>query len=465
MHLQVAVMFLATVALVLATIVKKVFESARVCAGGPFFHRRYKKMNNIFYIPVGNYFGKAAEACYLVYAPLKNQFFLTRDPAHDPLPPLDAEEPAPQEVTTDSFVTLHLLLNEKCNFHCSYCYSAQGRSDAELTMEQIEPVLRWFLSKERTAPKKRTVMFMGGGEPVLSWKKLVEATLLAEAIGREEGVQVGFQLTTNGSLMTEEMLEFLKEKRFRVQVSFEVLPDVQEAQRGVYQRVADNIVRLGAKGIDHYIRATITPANQERIREMVEWCHVHFPDTKKLSCQQVVDADYFATPQIVHDFFRRYFESFKEGEQLAKKYGIELRSSSSHLLDYQQRERFCYNLAVLTPYGTLTTCPDVSSPQEKDYPSAVFGEVKDGKVVFEDEAFRRLTRGSIRYYDTCRECFARWNCGSGCPSSRRVYREEIFDAVCDHYRAMLTESLMQRLAERYQKSTGKDLFQSIGQQL
>lgn len=435
-------------------------------------------MNNIFFIPVGTFFGKAAEACYMVYAPLKNNFFLVtaaeaakmqaqQAAGEQPevLKALYAPEPEPQEVTTDTFVTLHLLLNEKCNFHCVYCYSAQGRSNAELTDEQIEPVLRWFLSAERKAPKKRTVMFMGGGEPVLSWKKLVAATELAKQIAEEQGITVGFQLTTNGSVMTEPMLDFLKTHNFRVQISFEVLPDVQEKQRGVYTKVAENICRIGAKGIEHYIRSTITPENAERIPEMVEWCHTHFPDTKKLSCQQVVDAEYFATPEIVHAFFDRYFQSFRAGEKKADEYGIALRSSSSHLLDYSQRERFCFNLAVLTPYGTLTTCPDVSSPQEKDYPDAVFGEVKDGKVSFDDAAFARLTRGCIHYYDACKDCFARWNCGSGCPSTRRVYRPEIFDAVCDHYRNMLTFSLVMRLAERFKQNTGKDLFETISQQL
>ena len=32
--------------------------------------------NEIYPIPVGDYFGKRKETCYLVYAPLKNQFFL-----------------------------------------------------------------------------------------------------------------------------------------------------------------------------------------------------------------------------------------------------------------------------------------------------------------------------------------------------------------------------------------------------
>ena len=67
------------------------------------------------------------------------------------------------EVSEDTFCTLHLLRNEKCNFKCRYCYSASGRSSAELDMDTIRPMLDYFLSSARKAVKDRTVMFMGGG--------------------------------------------------------------------------------------------------------------------------------------------------------------------------------------------------------------------------------------------------------------------------------------------------------------
>jgi radical SAM protein with 4Fe4S-binding SPASM domain len=113
----------------------------------------------------------------------------------------------------------------------------------------------------------------------------------------------------------------------------------------------------------------------------------------------------------------------------------------------------------------LTTCPDVSSPKEPDYKDAVFASLNDGKIEFDNAAFKKLTYGSIHTIEKCRECYAKWNCGSGCPSSRRVYNSEIFDAICDYYRKMLCFSLMDELADKYQKSTGKDMYKEIGSKL
>lgn len=439
--------------------------------------------NNIFSIPVGRYFEVEDSKCQLVYAPLANVFFLSTAEEVEKLETFvkngmygspDLQKLMKQtypvdrnaEISEDTFCTLHLLLNERCNFKCKYCYSASGRSSAELDMDKIKPMLDYFLSDKRNAVKDRTIMFMGGGEPVLSWDILKNATLYAEKVAAENNVTSHFALTTNGSILNNEMIAFFKEHCFTVQLSFEVLPDVQNEQRGFYSTVADNVVKLTEAGVGNYVRSTITEKNVDRIPEMVRYCHKHFPLVTKLSCQQVVDPTYFTSIEIVQDFFGRYFKSFKEGERLAKELGITLRSSSSHLLNYSRRERFCYNLVCLTPYGTLTVCPDVSSPVEPDYEAAVFGKIAGSdKLNIDTEKLSKITRGNIHTIDKCRSCYARWNCGSGCPSSRRVYSPEIFDAICDHYRYMLTDSLIDALARRHNDATGRNLFSDISAKL
>lgn len=439
------------------------------------------KEHNIYAIPVGTYFDKQDDACFLIYSPLANLFYLSlpnevakleeslkRDERNQILNSLleqTAFKNDNNEVSVDTFCTLHLLLNEKCNFHCKYCYSAEGRSSAELSIEQIQTTINFFLSAERKAVKERTIMFMGGGEPALSWSILKQATEYAEKVAAEQEIKIHFSLTTNGSIMDDEMLAFLKKHDFTVQISFEILPDVQKEQRGNYEIVARNLQRISEEGINNYVRSTITVTNVDRITEMVEYCHTNFPKVSKMSCQQVVDPSYFTSKEIVDDFFNRYFNSYQKGMKKAEEYGITLRSSSSHLLNYSKRERFCYNLVCLTPYGTLTTCPDVSSPKEADYKDALIGKIDGNRVHFDKEAFNRVTHGNIYTIDKCKDCFARWNCGSGCPSSRRVYSAEIFDSTCDYYRKMLCNSLMEELARKYEKATGKVFLTDIAVKL
>ena len=85
--------------------------------------------HNVYAIPAGTAFGREADACHLIYSPLANLFFLARPeetlrmekaleegattPELTRLLDQTAFPDRGTEVSTDTFCTLHLLLNEK----------------------------------------------------------------------------------------------------------------------------------------------------------------------------------------------------------------------------------------------------------------------------------------------------------------------------------------------------------------
>lgn len=442
----------------------------------PFLEKR-----NISVIPVGDYFSNTIESCLLVYSPLGNIFFLALQEQVEKLESLAANNESdkvletlsnhtsladrnPYGVGYDSTSTFYLLLNEKCNFHCKYCYSAEGRSNEELSKEQVFTALKYFLSKKRNAPDSRTIMFMGGGEPTLSWDLVEKATIFAEEQAANNNITLKKQLSTNGSILTPRMVEFYKEHKFELQFSFDVIPKVQNEQRGQFDKVSTNLKLLGENGIKCRIRSTVTHLNVDKMTEMVELCHREYPNVKHLTCEHVVDPNYFSATEIVTKFYDKYYISFIDAQSLADKYNIELFSTSSGTIR-ALRDRFCFNLYCITPYGTLTTCPNISSPKEKGYEDAIFGEINDQGITFSDKAYERLTSGSISTYSECKDCWAKWNCGGGCPNQRRVYEPQIFNEICVFMRRMLRHNLINELAKKHQKATGKNFFEDIANAL
>ena len=436
---------------------------------------------NIYAIPVGDEFSNESTACYLVYAPLANIFFLALPQEVENI--ITAIESKEENDVVKALMngvslrqrnlyandyssssTLYLLLNEKCNFHCRYCYSAEGRSKDEMSLGQMKTALEYFLSAGRNAPESRTVMFIGGGEPTLSWELVKQGTEYAESLALQNGIKLMMRLSTNGSILNDEMVAFYKKHHFQIQYSFEVLKDVQEYQRGSFDAVDKNLKRLLLEGIHCNTRSTITIENVDRIEEMVEFCHLHYPAIDRLICEPVVDPDYFSSVALVDEYQKRYFESFKKGLYLAMKYGLPL-SSSNYGSIRQLRERFCYNLLCVTPFGTLTTCPNVSSPREKNYEQVIVGNIKNNRIVFDDEAYRRMTVPYIHTDEKCKGCWAKWNCGGGCPNQRMVYRNEIFDAICLHNKQMLKHYLLLELGVKHTKRTGRDMYVDITQKL
>jgi len=438
---------------------------------------KYLSSKNIYTIPVGDFFSNPINDCFLVYSPLANLFFLAlpqeveqfenlvkENQSNEILEALGNYTPLknrnPYGEGYESSATFYLLLNEKCNFHCKYCYSAEGRSKAELSIDNICVALDYFLSKERKAPMHRTVMFMGGGEPTLSWKLVEQATMYAEDIAKKNGIELKMELSTNGSIMTYQMLDFYRNHNFELQFSFDVLPDVQNEQRGPFEVVSSNLKKLGENNIKCRIRSTITDLNVDRMAEMVQLCHKEYPSVTCLTCEHVVDPEFFTTADVVQSFYDRYFNSFLKAQSLADMYNINLFSTLSGTIR-ALRERFCYNLYCMTPYNTFTTCPNISSPNETGYDEAIFGHINQEAALFDDNAYKRLTQGSIHTYEKCKYCWAKWNCGGGCPNQRRIYRSEIFDEICIYLKKMLRYKLITELSEKYKENTGKDFYSEI----
>lgn len=351
--------------------------------------------NNIYVIPAGGYFQVAQEKCFMVYAPLANTFFLADKTQVEELennikegvsvPMIEmlqskqsehAKKPYP--LHWDKLSTLYVILNEKCNFHCSYCYSAQGRSKQELDLDVLYGFLDTFLTLHPDTPNDRTLMYIGGGEPTLSWSSVVSATEYAERRAQERGINLKFRLLTNGSILTQEMIDFYKKHRFSLQISYDVLPDVQDIQRGQWAKVDENIKKLLAEHISCNIRSTITDLNLNRIAEMVQFCCDNYKGIDGLVVEPVVDAEKFITREQIHDYFTQYRNAFRQAELLAKKNNFSFGTSVFESVK-QIRERFCYNLLCITPYNTLTLCPNVSSPEEKDYEKLIFGSIEYDK--------------------------------------------------------------------------------------
>jgi len=358
--------------------------------------------------------------------------------------------------------TLYLLLNEKCNFKCRYCYSAGGRDKTVMSRETVESCIDFFLAQRSGISEKRTIMFVGGGEPTLSWEMVQYATEYAIFVATRNSMDVNFRLSSNGSIMTDQMLEFYKLHKFGMQISFEVLPDVQIKQRGDWNSVNDNLKRLLKEGVLCTIRSTITAENVDCMPKMVAYCLENYKGINSLVCEPVVDPVFFDSQEKIMDYFKHYEKSFMVAHHMAQSNGLALMSSTYGSLR-RLRERFCFNLICLTPYGTLTTCPNVSSPNEKGYEEAVFAKVDEinKKLLFSDSDYSRLTGNSIYTVEECRSCMARWNCGSGCPNQRRVYRKEIFNQGGNHTRRMLVNSLVEELAMRHNAKYHTDFYDTI----
>jgi uncharacterized protein len=140
--------------------------------------------------------------------------------------PLDyVIQPSPQSIS--------LNVSSSCNLSCSYCYAARG----SFAGAQPDP-MQWEVARaaierlfNEVDPESPITIGLLGGEPFVNRRLVHQVVHYAAAEGNRRGLDVGFAVTTNGTLLREEDVELLRKHRFAVTVSVDGGAQVQNLQR------------------------------------------------------------------------------------------------------------------------------------------------------------------------------------------------------------------------------------------
>jgi radical SAM protein with 4Fe4S-binding SPASM domain len=348
--------------------------------------------------------------------------------------------------TADDFLQFYVLPSFKCNFACSYCFSANGRATEEISLENLLAALDFFVSRQRINTDRLSISYLGGGEPTLSWEIVRQGIEYADTLAAHQGIKIYHTIVTNGSMLNSDMARFLKEHDVLVRVSFEILPEIQALQRGQYDKVERGMQVLAQEGARHMVRSMITPDNVCLMEKMLEELHKKFPFVKNVLFDPITSSTTFSDKEITRKFYNLYIKHFLSARSLGKKLGIDVGNASLRNLDLIV-DRYCAGEFCLTPDGAITICHQVSSPREKGYEDFIYGRVIDGRLTIDREKFL-LLKSRYTVYDNprCNDCDVKWTCGGGCTQQRRQYSDDILDIVCETERRLTTAFLLERIA-------------------
>lgn len=162
-------------------------------------------------------------------APSHRFTLMGRDIEFDPIWVSPADAGAVQ-APTFPLLSLALDISGSCNLACRYCAeSATLPSRPPMTEGVLRRSLDLLFGGE---PVKRAVsIHFGSGEPLLRAPLLRLAGELARRKEQETGIQAHLYLTTNGTLVDDEVLEFLRRDAWNVKVSIDGPPAVHDRCR------------------------------------------------------------------------------------------------------------------------------------------------------------------------------------------------------------------------------------------
>jgi sulfatase maturation enzyme AslB (radical SAM superfamily) len=133
---------------------------------------------------------------------------------------------------------LELMLSGRCNLACAYCYQDRRQVRGSIRWGSVRAALDTALAR---CPDEFWVEF-SGGEPLLE-PHLVRR-VVAYLNERRDGRTISYTLTTNGTLLTREFLDFALAHRIRIHLSFDGVPAAQDRRAPGTYAMLDRLLDL-----------------------------------------------------------------------------------------------------------------------------------------------------------------------------------------------------------------------------
>lgn len=129
--------------------------------------------------------------------------------------------------------SLTLQITQNCNLRCKYCifsgnYENRTHKAVNMTYEMAKNGIDFLLN--HSVDSNAIDLGFYDGEPILVFALLKECILYAEH--EFEGKKVTFNITTNGTLITEEIICFFEEHNVHLMISLDGPKDIHNSNRG-----------------------------------------------------------------------------------------------------------------------------------------------------------------------------------------------------------------------------------------
>ena len=127
---------------------------------------------------------------------------------------------------------LILQVTQNCNLRCEYCLYSGGyktRKHQNKRMNLITAKAAINFLKSHSSEKRKVYIAFYGGEPLLEFELIQQCVCYAENIMPDKEIE--YSITTNGTLLNEEIIEYLVEHDFKITVSIDGPKEVHDRSR------------------------------------------------------------------------------------------------------------------------------------------------------------------------------------------------------------------------------------------
>ncbi len=319
-----------------------------------------------------------------------------------------------------------LELTKGCNLRCGYCYYAD-RAEAYDPRTRMSPEVARAsvdLLLDQSSPAEPVHIHFFGGEPLLNFPLLCETVLYGEERARGFQKTITFEVTTNGTRLTEEVVRFLNEHAVHVGVSFDGPKELQDSARPAlggssYEQALPGIRRL----LDSRRGTALEPKTHCSVvltRRSLDFRgiarHLEGLGFKKIILTPATDLE-GRTNGFREEDLPALFAAYDELADDYEAAALEKRSVAPNwfpglmgrLLSGERKMHFCQgglDYLGVSAEGKVGLCYRFYENEEFS-----MGSIQEG---IQRGVTERLLAQDLDSRTTCSKCWARWFCGGGC---------------------------------------------------
>src|SRR5262249_1368079 len=167
---------------------------------------------------------------------------------------LDRELVAQSDKSGSSTLSAWLHITNACNLRCHYCYVSKSSDHMgqDVSQRAVDAVIRSAVRHGYG----RVHLKYAGGEAALQWSQVIATHDYAMQLAQEHNLSLFAGILSNGTIMTQRMIEQLKERHIGVMISLDGIGEAHDRQRpyvnglrGSFSMVDRTISRLLANGL------------------------------------------------------------------------------------------------------------------------------------------------------------------------------------------------------------------------
>lgn len=127
---------------------------------------------------------------------------------------------------------ISLKLTDNCNLKCSYCYEGEHNNGTNMKLSTVNSIINFIERYCKLKNKdKQIIIGLYGGEPLLKFDLIKYFIDKMKKIKEEYCLDVNYIMTTNGTLLTNEVIDYIKENDIALSLSIDGLPKIQNKNR------------------------------------------------------------------------------------------------------------------------------------------------------------------------------------------------------------------------------------------